>query len=179
MSDAQAAWASYLDAGEKILWQGQPEAGLNFQIKQPTQHLMGLLFMGFSIIWMRAASAADGPFWMFGLIFFFVGMYNAFGKFFWRAYLRSKTWYTLTDRRAFIATDVPFKGRSLKYYPITDDTVIEYQNTAPANVYFAEEHRNTKNGSYRVQIGFERVADGDTAYGHIRAIQRGDYAQTS
>ena len=131
-------------------------------------------FAGFALFWMVMASAAGGGFWMFGLIHFSVGVGLAILPPFWGAWRRRHTWYTLTDRRAFIATDTPFVGRRLKSYPIESDTSIDYAPGAPATIHFAHETRRTKNGSRQVDIGFERIDQGDEVYRLMRNIQRGD-----
>ena len=133
----------------------------------------GLFFAGFALFWMIMASQAGGFFWMFGLLHFFVGLGVAFGAVFWSAWKRRHTWYTLTDKRAFIASDVPFKGRSLKSYPITPTTVLDYDGGDPASIMFDHEMRRGKNGQYRVDVGFERIADGSAVYRMMRGIQEG------
>ncbi len=168
-------WQGILDADETILWQGSPVAGVTFKAEQGVMGvLIGFFFMGFSLFWMSMASQAPGPFWMFGLIFFAIGFYNSIGCHFWHAYLRSQTFYTLTSKRAFIAKDVPLKGRTLKSYPITDTSVLEFDGGDPATINFAsEERKGTKGSRYSVDIGFERIRDGRTVMGLFRSIQTG------
>ena len=108
-----------------------------------------------------------------GDLHFFVGVGIAFGSTFWSAWRRRHTWYTLTDRRAFIATDLPFRGRSLKSYPITKSTVIDYDGGTPASIMFNHEMRRKKNGHYRVDVGFERIENGAEVYRMMRDIQKG------
>lgn len=167
-----AGWENILDEGEQILWQGRPDARIVWKIGHIFTFLFGIAFAGFAVFWMVMASAAGGGFWLFGMIHFSVGLGIAFAPPFWGAWRRRHTWYSLSDRRAFIATDTPFVGRRLKSYPITDDTVIGFVPGAPATIHFATEHRRTKNGSRSVAVGFERIADGDEVYAKIRAIQR-------
>jgi len=169
-----AGWQSILDHGESILWQGRPSGKVTFKVTYVFTFLFGLAFAGFALFWMTMASQAGGAFWMFGLIHFSVGLGLAFLPPFWSAFVRRHTWYTLTDRRAFIATDKPFIGRKLKSYPITKDTSIEIIPGDLATVHFAQETRRTKNGSRQVDIGFEHIAEGDEVYRLIRDIQRGE-----
>lgn len=167
-----AGWQSILDDGESIKWQGRPDGKLAFKAAYIFTFLFGLAFAGFALFWMVMASSAGGGFWMFGLIHFSVGLGLAILPPFWSAFVRRHTWYTLTDRRAFIATDKPFVGRKLKSYPITKDTSIEFTPADLATIHFAEEIRRTKNGTRRTAIGFERIAEGDEVYRLIRDIQR-------
>ncbi len=170
-----AEWQGILDADETILWQGAPRRGLTFAADHGAMGvLMGVFFMGFSVFWMTMASRAGGVFWMFGLIFFATGFYNAIGCHFWKAYLRKETFYTLTDRRAFIAKIVPIKGRTLKSYPITAQTALEFDRGEPATIIFAsEERKGSKNRRYSVDVGFERIENGREVWAHFRSIQTG------
>ena len=168
----QDAWASILDPGEQILWQGRPDGRIVLRPGNIVTFIFGLFFAGFALFWMIMASRAGGFFWAFGLIHFSVGVGLSFGAIFWGAFVRRRTWYTLTDQRAFIATDLPVRGRGLKSYPITADMMLDYAPGDPASVWFAAETRRTKNGTSTKRIGFERIADGDEVYQHIRQIQR-------
>jgi hypothetical protein len=132
-----AGWQGILDAGEDILWQGRPDPKVVWQLHHAFTFLFGLAFAGFALFWMIMASQAGGAFWMFGLLHFFVGLGLAVGTPFWASWRRRHTWYTLTDRRAFIATDIPFRGRTLKEYPITQETRITRQGGDPATIHFA------------------------------------------
>ena len=103
--------------------------------------IFGLAFAGFALFWMIMAAQAGGLFWAFGLIHFSVGLGIAFAPPFWNAWRRRHTWYTLTNRRAFIATDMPVRGRRLQSYPISRDTVLAYDAQDPATIHFAHEYR--------------------------------------
>lgn len=166
-------WDGILDPGEQILWQGRPDARVQLRVTQAFSVLFGLAFAGFAVFWMIMAAQSGGLFWMFGLLHFAVGLGVAFGSVFWDAFRRSRTWYTLTNARAFIATDLPVLGRRLTSYPIAPSTALEFDQNTPASLYFAHEHRRTRNGSRRQRIGFERISDGDKVYRLIRQIQKG------
>jgi len=172
-TQAPPGWEGLLDPGERILWQGRPDGTVVLRPRNIALFLFGLAFAGFALFWMVMAAQAGGMFWAFGLIHFSVGLALSFGAIFWSAFRRRHSWYTLTDRRAFIATDLPLKGKQLKSYPITDDTALRYDQGQPASVWFGHEYRRTKNGSTRVDIGFERISEGDQVYRLMRDIQRG------
>lgn len=171
--DRPDGWAGILDEDETVLWQGRPDGAVKWKIAHIFSFIFGLFFAGFALFWMVMASKAGGAFWMFGLIHFSVGIGVSIGPPFWSAWRRRHTWYTLTDRRAFIATDVPLRGRKLKSYPINEDTVLDYDGDSPATIHFAHEMRRSKNGSRRHDIGFERIEDGSEVYRMMRKVQRG------
>ena len=171
MSDT--GWEGILDQGEKILWQGRPDGGIHLKITNIMTFLFGLAFAGFALFWMVMAAQAGGGFWMFGLIHFAVGLGLSFGAIYWDAYKRRNSWYTLTDKRAFIARNLPLKGRNLKSYPINAVTVLDYQQGDLSTLLFTEEvRRGNKGRKYTVKIGFERIADGDKVYRLMRDLQK-------
>ena len=165
-------WDGILDEGEDIIWQGRPDAKLVFKPENIVMFLFGLAFAGFALFWMVMASMAGGFFWMFGLIHFSVGIGIFAKSIFGDTFERRKTWYTLTDRRAFIATDMPIRGRSLKSYPIDEDTVLDFIDGDLATIHFATERKRGKNGTYTVNIGFERIENGREVYKKFRDVQR-------
>lgn len=168
-------WAGILDEGETILWQGRPNGDVVVSLTTVASSLFGLAFAGFALFWMIMAAQAGGFFWMFGLIHFSVGVLLAGGPLFWDAFRRRHTWYTLTDRRAFIATDLPLKGKRLESYPITADTPLSLEEDPRATVYFAAGLRRGSNGKKRhTKIGFERIDDGREVYRLMRDIQSND-----
>ena len=175
---APEGWEGILDAGERILWQGRPDGGFHIRAGQAGQAGFGLFFAGFAVVWMVLASNAPGPFWMFGLIHFSVGMGLALKPTIWAMMKRRDTWYTLTDRRAIIATDAPFEGRRLMSYPITAATRVDFIDRAQDSVHFAEEVKRSKNGTYRVPIGFDYIgSNGPEVLRLIRDIQAAHQAE--
>ncbi|MGR3617576.1 MAG: aspartate carbamoyltransferase catalytic subunit [Paracoccaceae bacterium] len=168
------AWTGILDEGEDILWQGRPLP--SFSVTGPAkvfELLFGLLFAGFALFWMIMASQSGGGFWMFGIIHFIVGIGGVFHAIGWSRFRHGRTWYTLTNRRSFIATELPVIGKRLNSYPITKSTALELVDATPPSVYFASETRRTRSGTRRVQIGFEQIADGMDVYRLMRSIQTG------
>ncbi len=168
-----SGWDGILDDDEEILWQGRPDRRIVLRPRNIGGLLFGLLFAGFALFWMIMAAQAGGMFWMFGLLHFSIGLAVAGGAIYLNAFVRSRSWYTLTNRRAFIATDLPLVGKRLKSYPIDGDTVLEFEQGDPASIYFAQERKRNNNGTTRVQkIGFERVENGQDLLRLFRDIQR-------
>ncbi|MEC3862735.1 aspartate carbamoyltransferase catalytic subunit [Mesobacterium sp. TK19101] len=172
MAQAPDGWDGILDPNETILWQGRPDAGLNIGPANILTAVFGTFFSGFALFWMIMAMQAGGAFWMFGLIHFSVGIGIVVTALFGTAFVRRHTWYTLTDRRAFIATNMPVIGRKLKSYPITGDTVLEFDDADLPSIWFAQDYRRTKRGHRTVKRGFERLPDARTVYQSMRDIQR-------
>lgn len=171
--DAVPGWEGILDPGERIVWQGRPDQGFHVDAGEIPAALFALLFSGFAVFWMTKVATAGGAFWMFGLIHFSVGIGIFWKSLFGPTRRRRRTWYTLTDRRAFIATKSARNGKELKSYPITANTRLAMRDGRPATIHFARERRQGSKGrSYTVPIGFERVADGQKVLAFLRAAQR-------
>lgn len=169
-----AGWAGLLDPGEAILWQGRPGTAIRLGIGDIALMVFGTFFAGFALFWMVMASMAGGLFWVFGSIHFMVGLGIICWPLLGRPYLRRHTWYTLTDTRAFIATELPLKGKQLKSYPITSDSHLTLDDGRPGSVIFASEWRRGKRGSYETRIGFMQIDEARKVYGLMRGIQRSE-----
>ena len=170
MSNVADEWKGLLTPGEEIVWQGRPSSGLRIEFRSPFEPLFFLFFTGFSIFWMVGASAAGGWFWTFGLLFFFVGSYNLIGAHFWKAYVRSRTHYTLTNKRAFIATDV-LGHRNLSNYPISAHTTLSFKEGKLASIYFAEKTSGIGDQRQTFKVGFEQIKDARDVYALMLSAQ--------
>ncbi|SMO62462.1 hypothetical protein SAMN06265173_107121 [Thalassovita litoralis] len=174
MTTAQG-WEDILDQDEQILWQGRPDGAVVISPLSLLPALFGLFFAGFALFWMIMASKAGGIFWMFGLIHFSVGLGLAFGAVFGKPYKYRHTWYTLTNKRAFIATDLPFRGKRLKSYAIDSTSPLSMEDEGRfAAVQFATETYRTKNRTRTRRVGFDRITDGHHVYRLMRDIRSSD-----
>ncbi|EAQ44490.1 MAG: aspartate carbamoyltransferase catalytic subunit [Roseobacter sp. MedPE-SWde] len=165
-------WEDILDADETVLWQGRPDGGISMRPFQIFEAIFGLFFAGFALFWMTMAAKGGGSFWMFGLVHFSAGLGVIFHAIFWSAYVRKHSNYSLTDRRAFIASKLPLVGKRLQSYPISKETPLELVDGALSSLYFASKSRRGKNGNtYTTPVGFERIRDGREVYRLMRDIQ--------
>ena len=174
-----SGWDGILQQGETILWQGQPERGIVWRDALSPLGLFGVVFTGFSLFWMGAAASMlrDGPgfpftlFTLFGLPFLMVGLFMMGGHVVLDAYVRATTWYTLTDRTAFVAREA-FGKRTLESYPIAEMDRLELADGVPGDVIFGMAHnaypkrvakqrrsRNRLVTGTTVQLGFRRIAE--------------------
>lgn len=168
------SWQGILAEGETILWQGQPDGRLAMDWSRAAEAGMGAFYVLFSLIWMAGASQAGGFFWVFGLIIFGVGLWNAAQPNVIDTLRRRRMWYTLTNRRAFIATDWIGAGRRLASYPIAEATVIEIDLPGPDGlgaVWFATDTFSdftSINRRRSRRVGFARIPDPQ----HVAALMR-------
>lgn len=173
---SREGWEGILAADEQIVWQGQPDPRLELDSLRVSRVIFGLATAGFAIFWsMMAARSSDGgiaglllP--LFGLFFVFISLKRAGGYLLWDSYRRKRTWYTLTDTRAFVATQM-FGRKDLASYPIGRDTVIDFDGKDPGSIWFAYEYQRNKQGSRRKKVGFEQIPDALRVHNKVVAVQ--------
>ncbi len=94
----------YLHEGEEILWVGQPYTSVTYK-PHPTTLLFMLVWTGFAVFWTVTATAAGGPFGLFGLPFLAVGVFMLYTATVGGKKRFQNTVYAVTDRRAIILTN--------------------------------------------------------------------------
>jgi hypothetical protein len=100
----EASFSSRLVGGERLVWSGRPQQGLMLSARDVFLIPFSLLWAGFAVFW-EASVARDGApafFVLWGLPFLVVGAYVTVGRFVHDAWIRARTRYALTDRRALI-----------------------------------------------------------------------------
>ena len=182
MSEAQT-WDEILEPGEEILWQGRPDTRLFFPPERKGTLVAGVLIMAFGaaplISGLRARPIAEWPPGMpliFGSVFLSivaVGLALVVGQPFLIRRRRRRTWYTLTNRRGFIATDGAIFGKRLKSYPVVSDAPVTVTKGQPATVWFARDQYDSDGRTRFEPVGFERIADADFVAEKIRALRNG------
>lgn len=168
-----SGWEDILDPQEEIRWQGQPIPTYAPNWERVLMAGFGAIFAGFALFWMGLAAQAPGFIWLLGMIHFSFGVGFMIVPTLWVHHRLSHTWYTLTNKRAIIATDLIFKGRRLRSYPIVADTTLRLVDDQPGTVYFAQEMRIGSKRAYKVDVGFERVTDARAVYRAMRETQQG------
>ncbi|MGF1503334.1 MAG: hypothetical protein ACFBSD_16130 [Paracoccaceae bacterium] len=179
----EAAWAPYLDAGERLLWTGEPAGGIRFRRSDWVMIPAAAVWCLFvSIGQARAIASGETSLSLFGGVFMLLGLYLLIGRFFVDAHERRHTRYALTDRRAIVAKSA--WGRQLMSFPIDPTEEIELREGPPDTVVFAREsprvsrsrplHFRRGPRRYRdIEYAFEFIPDGKSVYRLIRAVQAG------
>jgi hypothetical protein len=142
---AGSGWDGILQPGETILWQGQPVPDLRWRDMISGRLPIGVFFTLFSLFWIGMATtmvaSVEGPvlpvllFPFAGLPFLAIGLYMLAGHVVWDALVRRGTWYTLTDRTAFVATEI-LGRRKLDHYPLAEMAGLELVDGVPGDVIF-------------------------------------------
>ncbi len=98
-----------LERGERLLWSGMPRQGFRFRPGDLFVVPFSLLWGGVAFYWFYLAAFRNkGPtiaiIW--GLPFVLIGIYLIIGRFFLDSYLRSGTFYGVTNRRVVIVNGI-------------------------------------------------------------------------
>lgn len=161
-------WQGILDDGEQILWQGRPSSRIDWLDGDWRSALMGLVMVAFALFWMFQAAKSGTGMWLFGMLFLVIGLRSALSENVLPAYIRSRSWYTLTSRRAIVATDMPVRGRRLVSFPITAATPVVLEPGDPGSIFFGPLALSERKGE-----GFLLIPEADKVMRIIRTIQSG------
>ena len=166
---ADNSWDGILDAGERVVWQGSPTGRLRLEFRS-VFHVIFMAFWGAIPTAMVIANPA-ALFLIVPAVFMGITLWFFVGQHFWAAHRRRNTFYTLTDRRLFVATSTLGK-RKLESIPITRDLVIELDDKPEGNIWLEDGARTGVyvNGTKKKR-GLEQLADARDAYRHLRAVQ--------
>ena len=136
--------------------------------------LGGALFAGVALLFIGVGIALrEWAFALFPVIHLAVGLGMILGGPILSARERGRTWYTLTDRRAVIATDNWPKGRQIRTWPIGRDTPLELVEGRWPAVHFAYEQRAGKKGLYKAPVGFEMLPEARAVHDIILQNRQG------
>jgi hypothetical protein len=103
--------ARYLNPGERILWQGQPDSSIWFTRSDVITLPFSLVLTGFAsllvlnffgVIVADPKSVHDPIAMIFSVTLLVVGLYMLIGRFFYKAFLKRRTYYAITDARVLM-----------------------------------------------------------------------------
>jgi hypothetical protein len=110
--EAAQQFKPYLAPNESVRWSGRPAQGVAFRQSDMLFVPFSLIWCGFVIFWESLAVTSGEAFMMiWGVPFIAVGLYMVAGRFFYEAFVRSRTYYALTQNNALVLGG--FDGKKL------------------------------------------------------------------
>jgi hypothetical protein len=110
--DSMTAIQPELTIGESVVWAGQPNGTVFFHKEDAFLIPFSLLWGGFAIFWELGAAgfwgsnSRSGNPWLFGMLwgipFVLIGQYVIWGRFFYTAWKKKRTYYAITNRRVIV-----------------------------------------------------------------------------
>ncbi len=173
MSIAPTGWEDIFEPDEVLLWQGRPDTAIVWQKRHILPVVLGLSVACIGIIWIFLTPLSNGYTVIMGLVLLLLAAFLAIAPSVMASMVRKASWYSLSNKRAFIAMHREQLGRKLTAYVIEPDFDIKFDGKDPATIMFAIEIRQPGNASYLTKISFDRIADGQHVYDLMRAIQEG------
>jgi hypothetical protein len=171
-----------LGRDEQLLWSGMPRQGLCFRSSDWLAVPFSLMWGGFAIFWEYSASTTrDAPIFMtlWGIPFVLIGLYMIVGRFFGDAFLRSRTYYGVTDQRVIIVDGL--FNRQVKSLPLTtlsDISLSERSNRSGSitfgtnNFPFASLGRSWPGMGRQMAPAFDSIDEVRRVYALIREAQQ-------
>jgi len=174
---------SALSPHEKLLWTGQPKAGLILRSTDLFLIPFSLVWGGFAVFWETMAFRSGAPFFfkLWGIPFVLIGLYMIVGRFFADARKRKSTYYGLTNDRIIIKSGIfttSIQSISLKNQPeITLTQKADNSGTisfGPLETGYARSSRirGVDWAGAKQQTALELIPDVKTVYDKIIDLQR-------
>ena len=167
-------------AGEKVLWQGRPAAGLLFTP-------MDFLLVPFSVVWTAMAMFA---FWesrsedmhpvglLFTGVFVVIGLFIFFGRFLVDAHIRKQIDYAVTDQRILIARGGISRKFTALYLDRISDVDLSVKGTGRGTIRFGAPVGiwSNPNGAWMASLSpqsqFLNIDDAQTVFDLIQKAMR-------
>ncbi len=173
MNNVPAGWEDIFEPGEVLLWQGRPDPKIVWQKRHILPAILGLGVAGLGILWIFFTPLSSGYTAILGVFLLILAAFLAIAPPVMAAMVRKATWYSLSNKRGFIAMHREQVGRKLSAYVIDPDFEIKFDGQDPATIMFAIDIRQPGNASYIAKISFDRIAEGQKVYDLMRGIQEG------
>lgn len=173
---------SELASGERLLWTGRPKQGFVLRASDLFLIPFSLLWAGFIVFWTFGAWTVRAPsfFLLWAVPFLLVGLYMTVGRFIVDAWVRSRTTYALTDRRALIISES--LGRTVKSLDLRaiQDITLEMKGDGSGTILFGQgiSYRGAYRGMYWPGASrylppmFEFIPDARRVYDMIMQVKQ-------
>lgn len=172
------SWALWLLPDERLLWVGRPGDQLIVSLwKEAPVIAFTSVWLAGAVFWNLQAWVSGAPlfFRLFGAPFVLVGLYAAFGRFFWDRAERRSARYALTDRRAIETRTFP--RRDLRSVPLGSVAELGLEPSAPGRpgtvrfgppaLSFRGFPMGGRRGTGQASLTFELIAEAEAVYAAV------------
>jgi hypothetical protein len=166
------SWEGILAPDEQIEWQGAPVQGFFWEFGRRETLASIAAAAGGITLFAFTLGSANGTLGNAVMVFLAWGVIAAVVYHARSLWNRRRTFYTLTNKRAFIAT-WHFGVQTLRAYPIATMRPLRLVDTRPGDVYFDHDTVQQKDRStgtwetHIVEVGFLHLADPREVHGHL------------
>ncbi len=179
-NDAEAIIQGELASQERLLWSGMPQQGLLLRGSDVFVIPFSVLWCGmmFAAIFHFGSERSPGPPVLLDIPFLLAGAYLLAGRFFLDAWMRSRTWYGVTDQRVIIVTRG--MGRNIRTVTLRTSSEIALHERSdgrgtltfgPASGYWGRSGNLWPGMNPRLPPKFERIEHARAVYDIIREAQ--------
>jgi hypothetical protein len=170
-----------LAGSEKVLWHGQPRAGILFRGSDAIAIPFSIMWCGFAIFWESSVLTSNAPvfFVLWGIPFIAVGLYFVVGRFLFEGRQRAQTSYAVTTERIIIVSGVFNRSvKSLNLRTLTDLSFSERGNGegtitfGPTSAFGNMISPNWPGARGQTSPMFDVIPDAKRVYEIIRKAQR-------
>lgn len=183
-NDPTQAVRAQLEAGEQLIWSGQPRQGLVLRSSDAFMIPFSLLWGGFAIFWEATVIWSGAPifFMLWGVPFVLVGLHLIFGRFFTDSRQRANTFYGLTNDRIIITSGK--RGKKVQSLSLSTlgDISLEERSDGSGTITFGMHNPLGRWGNIaawpgaganrQAQPSFEMIPQAKKVYELIRSAQR-------
>ena len=174
--------SQHLDSGERLLWSGQPRAGIRLRPQDAFIIPFSLLWCGFAIFWEVMVIKTGAPllFTLWGIPFVCVGLYFVFGRFITDAQTRARTYYGITNERIIIISGLfSSEVKSLQLRTLTDVSLTTRADGSGSITFGPTHYMNAffpagawPGAGRHAPPAFDLIERAKDVYGIIRQAQR-------
>jgi hypothetical protein len=138
-----------MGAGESLLWSGQPQQRVIFHQQDWFAIPFSLMWGGFAIFWECGVTgfwdnsahthSAPGFFVLWGIPFVVIGQYLIWGRFFYAAWKKARTFYGVTSKRVLVLNTGNSRQVTDAYFSNIDSVSLTIRTDGIGTVEFAPE----------------------------------------
>jgi hypothetical protein len=171
-----------LTNGESVVWSGQPNPSIIFHKEDLFLIPFSLLWGGFAIFWEAGVSGFWGSkthqngSWSFGILwgipFVLIGQYLIWGRFFYAAWLKGRTFYAVTNQRVIVIQNGWKRQMASSYIDTLPNLIKERSSDGIGTLRFAQSQPTSGRAQWGAWNGlsvggvptFVDIAEVDTVY---------------